>query len=318
MNTSLRAAGRKGWPPRGATAQVLGALLACAWLGAGAACGAEAPAFGKPLSEDARKEVQALVARLTSPEAQERASAEQALPKFGPAVRALLEPLLASDHKDAAAAAARLLALPALATDLPRVRIVLERGTIELVLFEDDAPNSVAHFIALAEKKFYDGLAFYRVVEQFAAQAGDPAGTGRSGAGYRIADEIDADALGLDKRTAGELGEQTGRAAPAETAGMTLKDLYRKQGFTYVSGLKSHPVKRGALALFGPRPNANSSAFFIAQIDCPWLDGRHTVLGEVTQGLNWVDALKQGEKMLRVEVLYKRAHPYVVKKLEEK
>lgn len=287
-----------------------------------ALCAGEAPvARTVPALEFAgaeRKAAEAHVALLSAPDAQARERAERSLALCGPAVRPLLEPLLKGADPNAAAAAARLLALPALAANLPRVRIVLERGAVEAVLFEDDAPNTVANFVQLAENRFYDGLDFHRVVEQFMIQGGDPTGTGRGGTGYRIADEIDAVALGLDKLTAKELAEQTGHPAPKATSGLTLKALYEKQGFTYTAGLKSHPVARGALAMFGPRPNANSSQFFIAQVECPWLNGRHTVFGQVVRGLEFVDTIRKGEKMLKVEVLFKRDHGYAVKKLEEK
>lgn len=70
--------------------------------------------------------------------------------------------------------------------DLPRVVLVTERGEIELELFENEAPNTVASFISLVEKGFYDGLTFYRVVPQTAARAGCPDNKGTGGPGYTI------------------------------------------------------------------------------------------------------------------------------------
>ena len=64
------------------------------------------------------------------------------------------------------------------------------RGDIELELFENEAPNSVANFITLVEKGFYNGLTFHRVLPGFMAQGGDPKGDGSSGPGYRIAEEF--------------------------------------------------------------------------------------------------------------------------------
>ena len=87
-------------------------------------------------------------------------------------------------------------------------------GSIEVELFQNDAPETVANFIGLAEgtkefedaatgkkvkRPFYDGLIFHRVIKKFMIQSGCPLGNGTGGPGYKFADEIDAKALGLDK-----------------------------------------------------------------------------------------------------------------------
>ena len=77
------------------------------------------------------------------------------------------------------------------ADDLPRVRIETSKGTLVVELFENEAPNTVANFISLVEKHFYDGTIFHRVIPQFMAQGGDPTGTGRGGPDYAIACECD-------------------------------------------------------------------------------------------------------------------------------
>lgn len=77
----------------------------------------------------------------------------------------------------------------AAANDLPRVKITTNRGVIELELFENEAPNTVANFISLAKAGFYNGLKFHRVIEGFMAQGGDPDGNGTGGPGYTIACE---------------------------------------------------------------------------------------------------------------------------------
>ena len=63
-------------------------------------------------------------------------------------------------------------------------------GTFEIELFEDKAPITVKNFIDLAEKGFYDGLIFHRVIDGFMIQGGDPNGTGTGGPGYVIPDEF--------------------------------------------------------------------------------------------------------------------------------
>ncbi|MBW2643225.1 MAG: peptidylprolyl isomerase [Deltaproteobacteria bacterium] len=96
----------------------------------------------------------------------------------------------------------------------PMCIIQTSMGNIEVELFQNDAPKTVANFVGLAEgtkeftdektgkkvkKPFYDGLIFHRVIKGFMLQAGCPQGNGRGGPGYSFADEINAVALGLDK-----------------------------------------------------------------------------------------------------------------------
>jgi cyclophilin family peptidyl-prolyl cis-trans isomerase len=75
--------------------------------------------------------------------------------------------------------------------NLPRVVLKTSQGDITLELFEEEAPNTVANFISLVEKKYYDGLTFHRVIPHFMAQGGDPKGDGSGGPGYTIPDEVD-------------------------------------------------------------------------------------------------------------------------------
>jgi len=79
---------------------------------------------------------------------------------------------------------------PPAAEPMPQVAIETTRGRIVLELAEDDAPNTVANFVSLAEKGFYNGVVFHRVIADFMIQGGDPTGTGSGGPGYVIADEF--------------------------------------------------------------------------------------------------------------------------------
>ncbi|HEY2652405.1 MAG TPA: peptidylprolyl isomerase [Solirubrobacteraceae bacterium] len=130
-------------------------------------------------------------------------------------------------------------------------------GTIELELFDEDAPKTVENFKKLAGDHFYDGVIFHRVIPDFMIQGGDPDGTGRGGPGYTFEDEIN-----------------------------------------------KHKVTRGALAMANAGPNTNGSQFFIVTIsEAPWLDGKHTVFGQVTTGMEAVDAIEalptgQGDRPL--------------------
>jgi peptidyl-prolyl cis-trans isomerase B (cyclophilin B) len=120
-------------------------------------------------------------------------------------------------------------------------------GTIELELFDEDAPKTVANFKKLAGDGFYDGVIFHRVIQDFMIQSGDPTGTGSGGPGYQFEDEFN------DRK-----------------------------------------VVRGALAMANAGPNTNGSQFFIVTTDAaPWLDGKHTVFGRVTSGMDVVDTIEK-------------------------
>jgi len=89
-------------------------------------------------------------------------------------------------YKEAWAKEQQIRAAEAEADDLPRVLLTTNQGAIELELFENEAPNTVANFISLVEQGYYDGLTFHRVLPGFMAQGGCPTGTGTGGPGYNI------------------------------------------------------------------------------------------------------------------------------------
>ena len=155
-------------------------------------------------------------------------------------------------------------------TDLPQIQIETERGNITIELFEDDAPNTVANFISLAEQGYYDNLNFHRVIPDFMTQGGCPEGTGTGGPGYRFGDEC------MPNRR---------HDAP------------------------------GVLSMANAGPGTNGSQFFITHGAQPHLDSKHTVFGKVTDGLDTVNAIQQGDGMNRMVVLQKRDHEYKVETL---
>ena len=129
---------------------------------------------------------------------------------------------------------------------MSKAKLNTTQGTIELELFDEDAPKTVANFKKLAAENFYDDVIFHRVIKDFMIQGGDPQGTGTGGPGYTFEDEINP-----------------------------------------------HKVVRGALAMANAGPNTNGSQFFIVTTDAaPWLDGKHTVFGEVSSGMEAVDAIE--------------------------
>lgn len=70
------------------------------------------------------------------------------------------------------------------------LKIMTDRGEIELELFPEYAPKTVNNFICLAKDGYYDGIIFHRVIPNFMVQGGDPTGTGRGGPGYNFEDEF--------------------------------------------------------------------------------------------------------------------------------
>ncbi len=70
------------------------------------------------------------------------------------------------------------------------ITLKTNKGDVKFETYADDAPRTVENFVKLAEKGFYDGVIFHRVIDGFMIQGGDPTGTGRGGPGYSFADEI--------------------------------------------------------------------------------------------------------------------------------
>ena len=129
---------------------------------------------------------------------------------------------------------------------MSEMTMTTNKGDIVFEMFDDDAPKTVGNMRELAEKGFYDGLTFHRIIRDFMIQGGCPQGTGTGGPGYKFEDEFN-----------------------------------------------QHKVVRGALAMANSGPNTNGSQFFIVTTDAaPWLDGKHTVFGKVTSGMDVVDALE--------------------------
>ena len=75
---------------------------------------------------------------------------------------------------------------------MPKAIMVTNKGTIHIDLFDEDAPETVKNFITLAEKGYYNGLSFHRVIPDFMVQGGCPEGTGTGGPGYNIKCEINS------------------------------------------------------------------------------------------------------------------------------
>lgn len=91
-------------------------------------------------------------------------------------------------------------------------RAIMEtsKGTINLDLFEKDAPNTVENFVKLSKDGFYDGLNFHRVIPNFMIQGGCPNGTGTGGPGYKIKCEINSNKHEAGSLSMAHAGKDTG------------------------------------------------------------------------------------------------------------
>ena len=125
-------------------------------------------------------------------------------------------------------------------------------GSITVLLDQKTAPITCANFVSLAEKGFYDGTTFHRIMEGFMIQGGDPTGTGSGGSGTTIKGEFSANGV--------------------------------KNSLSHTRGTIS--MARSSLSY-----DSASSQFFIVQKDAVYLDGQYAAFGCVTDGMDVVDAI---------------------------
>ncbi|MEX2568085.1 MAG: peptidylprolyl isomerase [Cyclobacteriaceae bacterium] len=132
-----------------------------------------------------------------------------------------------------------------------------EKGIMKINFYDEDAPKAVANFVQLAEKGFYDGLTFHRVIPNFMVQGGCPKGNGTGGPGYTIECELDGE-------------------------------------------LQYHD--RGVLSMAHAGRNTGGSQFFIChnRANTQHLDRNHTCFGKVTEGLELLDKISQGDTITKI------------------
>jgi len=137
------------------------------------------------------------------------------------------------------------------------VILTTSHGEIELTLFPDKAPKTVASFIKLAQSGFYNGTKFHRVINGFMIQGGDP------------------------------LSRDDSKIAMWGTGG---------PGYQFEDEIHEEKIVRGVLAMANAGPGTNGSQFFIVTAAAtPWLDGKHTVFGKVVRGMDVVDKIEKVE-----------------------
>ena len=200
-------------------------------------------------------------------------------------------------------------------------------GTIRAVLFEEDAPKAVENFITHAEEGYYDGLTFHRVINEFMIQGGDPNGDGTGGEsiwGESFKDEF-TDSLcnfrgALSMANSGKDTNGSQFFIVQESDGSSYTDSYfdsieeqnklspskkAKQQFQrYLNlgyaeaDLAAYGITEATLKANFQRQNAGQTRFtddvrnYYRQVGgTPLLDGKHTVFGQVIEGMDVVDAI---------------------------
>lgn len=137
------------------------------------------------------------------------------------------------------------------------------QGDITFDLYADKAPITVRNFLNLAQSGFYDNIVFHRVIADFMAQVGDP----------------------KTKEPGQEAAWGTGGP------GYVIPDEFSPD-------LKFDGP--GVVAMANAGPNTGGSQIFITYEATPWLDGKHTIFGKVTAGMDVLNKIKQGDKILAV------------------
>ena len=132
--------------------------------------------------------------------------------------------------------------------------IETNKGTIKIELLEDEAPKTTENFRLLAEKGYYDGVIFHRVIKNFMIQGGDPLGMGYGG----------------ESAWGGKFDDEINRG----------------------SALYNGPYSKGTVAMANAGPNTNGSQFFIMHTDYP-LPPSYTKFGKVIEGQDVVDQIAE-------------------------
>ncbi len=141
-----------------------------------------------------------------------------------------------------------------------KAEIHTEKGIMKVNFFQKDAPGTVANFVELSKKGFYDGLTFHRVIPDFVIQGGCPDGTGAGGPGYSIKCELDGENQYHD---------------------------------------------RGVLSMAHAGRDTGGSQFFIChnRTNTSHLDRVHTVFGKVYEGLEVIDEIRAGDKIIKIVIV---------------
>ena len=157
---------------------------------------------------------------------------------------------------------------------MTKIVIITNKGQINLNLFDEDAPLTVASFLHLISQDFYNGIVFHRVIADFMIQVGCPLGRGTGGP--------------RDKGI---------NSFPYQ--GQQISYPFTDE---FQSGRKFD--KPGILAMANAGPNTNGSQIFITHVPTQHLNNKHTIFGEVISSSDQdvVDSIAQGDKILEIKV----------------
>lgn len=155
------------------------------------------------------------------------------------------------------------------------IKMVTDKGDINLILFDDEAPITVANFLFLVKKGFYNGIIFHRVIADFMIQGGDPLGKGSGG--------------------------------PKDKGIVSFPYQNRQINYPFSDEFQSGKTfnKSGILAMANAGPNTNGSQFFITHVPTTWLNNKHTIFGEVlsSKDQDIVDSIETGNKIKEIIVV---------------
>lgn len=162
----------------------------------------------------------------------------------------------------------------------PKATIKTNHGDIVVQLFPEQAPKTVENFVALAEKGYYNGVIFHRVIPDFMIQGGDPTGTGMGGEssfGGNFADEFSPELFNIN-------GALSMANAGPDTNGSQFFIVSNKHvDDGMISQMKTAGYPEEIIEAY---KNGGT----------PWLDFRHTVFGQVISGMDVVKEIRQVEK----------------------
>jgi len=159
----------------------------------------------------------------------------------------------------------------------PKATIKTNRGDVKVQLFVEQAPKTVKNFVELAQKGYYDGVIFHRVIPDFMIQGGDPSGTGMGGEsiyGEKFEDEFSREVFNLrGALSMANAGPNTNGSQFFVVTNENVPEnmMAQLEGAGYPAEIITAYHKGGT----------------------PWLDFRHTVFGHVIEGMDTVDAISQ-------------------------
>ena len=159
--------------------------------------------------------------------------------------------------------------------NMTNVKIITDKGDINISLFDEDAPLTVSSFLFLVRQGFYNELKFHRVVPEFVIQGGDPLGNGTGG--------------------------------PRDKGITSFPYQGNDISYPYKDEFQSRRQfnKPGLLAMANAGPGTNGSQFFITHVPTPHLTNKHTIFGELisAEDQKVVDNIQQGDIIREIKVV---------------